>query len=309
MQPRVGTSDNDLLPIITRLSKQYHIPYSEAHLRDLASGHSEENKHYSNRDIQFLTNLTGSKAVVFVHEEKTGAESLAIQSRNIEADFAAILQIVNSEERGKVNLSMYSKERVPIDLSLLEEDIFLAKLIDNGGTLDASVMQRILVMLWESHDDPESYKWFRRQVQKIVDNIESRPTALIKNFPAVHAEILPLFKYLSLQEYDEIQKVFTSALFAFAKFSGRNFQELTFGATLELAYNLLDFHPFFAEKINEKNRPSNQLRDMKHLYSASKAKFFVTQDRSSLKKSRFITQALGMKVKVLDVSEFIARFS
>jgi hypothetical protein len=309
-QPRAGKSDDDLLPLIIRLSKRYHIPYSEAHLRDLASGHSEENKHYSERDLKFLAKLTGSKAIVLVREEKTGAESLAIQSRNIEADFSAILQTVSSEEGATVNFAMDSKEGVPIELSLLEEDdIFLAALKDNGGKFDASVMQRILAMLWENHNDPEVYKRLRRQAQKIVENIEARPTALIKDFPAVYAEMLPFFKYLSLEERDEIQKVFLSALSAFAKFSGRNFQKLTLGAKLELAYGLLDFQPLFAEKMSKKNRPSNQLRDMKHLYSASEAKFFVTEDHSSLEKSRFITQALGMKVKVLDASEFIARFS
>jgi hypothetical protein len=309
-QPRAGKSDADLLPTITRLSKRYHIPYSEAHLRDLASGHSEENKHHSERDLKFLAKLTGSRAIVFVREENTGAELLAIRSRNIEADFSAILQTVKSEEGTTVDFAIGSKEGVPIELLLLDgDDIFLAGLRDNGGKFDASLMRHILAMLWENRNDPGVYKRLRRQAQKIVEHVEARPTALIKDFPVMYAEMLPFFKYLSLEERDEIQKVFLSALSAFAKFSGRNYQKLTLGAKLELAYSLLDFHPLFAEKISKKNRPSNQLRDIKHLYSASEAKFFVTEDRSSLEKSRFITHALGMKVKVLDVSEFIARFS
>lgn len=309
-QPRVGKTDDDLLPIINRLSKRYHIPYSEAHLRDLASGHSEENKHYSEQDLNFLAKLTELKAIVFVRDENTGAESLGIQSRNIEADFLAILQTIGSEEGAAVNFAMDSKERVSIELSLLDkDDIFLAALKDNEGKFDASVMRRILATLWENDNDPETYKRFRRQAQKIVENIEARPTALIKDFPELYAEILPFFKYLSLEKLDGLQKSFLPALSAFTKFSGRNFDELTLGAKLELAYRLLDYQPLFAEKVSKKNRPSNQLRDMKHLYSASEGKFFVTEDRSSLEKSRFITQALGMKVKVLDVSEFIARFS
>lgn len=309
-QPRLGKSDDALLPIITRLAKRYDIPYSEAHLRDLASGHSEENKHYSDQDLKFLATLTGSKAIVFVREEETGAEWLAIQSRNIEADFSAILQTVSFEEAAKVDFAVDITEGISIELSLLEkDDIFLAALKDNEGKLDASVMRSILTMLWENKNDPEFYKRLRRQAQRVVENIEARPTALINDFPRVYAEVLPFFKYLSMEERDDIQKVFPSALSAFAKFSGRDFQKLALGARLELAYDLLDFQPLFAEKISKKNRPSNQLRDMKHLYSASEAKFFVTEDRSSLEKSRFVCQALGMKVKVLDVSEFIARFS
>ncbi|WP_317201051.1 hypothetical protein [Janthinobacterium sp.] len=114
LQPRIGKYDDSLLPIISRLARRYDIPYSEAHLRDLASGHSEENKHYSERDIEFLEKLTGSKAIVFVHEENTGRELLAIQARNIEVDFSSILQAVSSEDAATVDFSANSVGADPI---------------------------------------------------------------------------------------------------------------------------------------------------------------------------------------------------
>ncbi|SHN43018.1 hypothetical protein SAMN05192549_115154 [Duganella sacchari] len=310
LQPRIGKYDDAILPIATRLARRYDIPYSEAHLRDLASGHSEEKKHYSERDVEFLKKLTGSKAVVFARDESTGREFLEIQVRNIEVDFSFIVQAVSNENGATMSFRADSKGGVPIELSLLEkDDIFFAALKDNDGKFDSSVMQRILVMLWENKNDPGFYKIFRRQAQKIVMNIEKRPTSIIKDFPALHTEILPFLKYLSAEKIDDVQAIFIEAVSAFAKFSGRNFKNLTFGAKLELAYELLDFQPLFAEKVTNKNRPSNQLRDMKHLYSASDAKFFVTADIDSLAKSRFIIKVLGMKVRVLDVSEFISRFS
>lgn len=314
--PRPKKLDEDLVPLIENLSKRYHIPYSEAHLRDLASGYSDETKKYISEDLKFLSKITKSNAVVFLRENQSGQESIGIQSKDCEASFAEILEAIKREEDPATGESLGAKSSpegevgVPVEVPKLDrDDLFLKALEKNSGKLDSSVISQVLKEIWDNQNDPEFYKRFRRQVQKLVEHLEKRPNALIKDSPTAHADLMPFLKYLSLDKSEEMQEVFLPALAAFAKFSGRDFEKISMGEKIELAYGLLDFQPIFSEKVNKKNRPSNQLRDLKHLLCASEARFFVTEDAGSLEKSKIVIRALGMRVKALSVSEFVARFS
>lgn len=308
--PRQGKTDEDLAPLIQRLSKKYRTPYSEAHLRDLASGFSEKTKKYVDDDLKFLSDITKSDAIVFLRNTENGEESIGIQPRNCEKDFAEILNEIKNEGNITIKFSPKGEARFPIEISMLDQDdLFLEALKNNNGELNSSVISQILKELWDNQDNPEFYKRFRSQAQKVVEHLEARPNTLINDSTTARSELAPFFKYLSLRKEDEIEGIFLPALTAFAKFSNRDFEKLSMGGKIELAYGLLDFQPFFSEKVNKKNRPSNQLRDLKHFLSAANARFFVTEDAGSLGKSRLVIRALGLSVKALSVSEFIARFS
>lgn len=308
--PRQGKTDEDLAPIIQKLSKKYRIPYSEAHLRDLASGFSENTKKYVDEDLKFLSNITKSDAVVFLKNEQDGKYSIDIQPRNCNKDFEIILNTIEQEKNIKTTFTPSGNAKFPVEISMLDkDDIFLDSLKNNNGELNSSVMSQVFKDLWDNRDNPEFYKRFRRQAQMLVEQIETRPDTLIKESTTTLATVAPFLKYLSLKKEEEIEKIFLPALAAFSKFSGRDFENLPTGEKINLAYSLLDFQPVFSEKVNKKNRPSNQLHDLKHFSAAADAKIFVTEDVGSLGKSRLVIRALGIPVKALNVSEFIARFS
>lgn len=308
--PRQGRMDEELAQLIRRLSKKYRIPYSEAHLRDLASGFSEETKKYVDDDLKFLSDITKSDALVFIINAQNGQEHIGIQPRECEEDFAAIINAIKDEENIAIEFSPNGDAGFPVEVSMLDQgDVFLESLKNNNGELNSLVMSQVLKELWDNRDNPELYKRFRRQAQKVVEHLKARPNTLINESTTIYSELAPFFKYLSLKKEQEIEEIFLPALVAFAKLSDRDFENLSMGAKIELAYGLLDFQPIFSEKVNNKNRPSNQLRDLNHFLSASNAKIFVTEDTGSLRKSRFLIRALGMRVKALNISEFIARFS
>jgi len=62
----------------------------------------------------------------------------------------------------------------------------------------------------------------------------------------------------------------------------------------------LDFNQNFRDKIKKKNKPSNMLRDIK---------YYITEDDMTYKKSKFVCEALHLKVKILKMNEFINKFS
>ncbi|WP_322053667.1 hypothetical protein [Paraburkholderia bannensis] len=308
--PRQGRMDETLAPLIKRLSKKYRIPYSEAHLRDLASGFSDKTRKYVYDDLEFLPDITKSDAIVFLRNEQNGQDSIGIQPRNCKEDFASILSEIKNEENIDIKFFPSGGVGFSVDISMLDqEDVFLESLKNNNGELNSSVISQVLQELWDNQNNPDFYKRFRRQVQKVVEHLEARPNTLINESTTARSELAQFFKYLSLEKEEEIEEIFLPALAAFAKLSGRDFERLSTGEKMDLAYSLLDFQPIFSEKVNKKNRPSNQLRDLKHFLSAANARIFVTEDAGSLGKSRLVIRALGMRVKALNVSEFIARFS
>ena len=61
--------------------------------------------------------------------------------------------------------------------------------------------------------------------------------------------------------------------------------------------------------INKKNRPSNMHRDLKNLFFASDAKYYVTEDDATYKKSKFVARSLGLPVRVVKMDELRLRLT
>ncbi|MDQ7084075.1 MAG: hypothetical protein Q9M36_03710 [Sulfurovum sp.] len=102
---------------------------------------------------------------------------------------------------------------------------------------------------------------------------------------------------------------FNKTMISFLSIDNRVIEDLTMGAKIDLAYSVLDFNQNFRDKIKNKNKPSNMLRDMKHLYFATEAKYYITEDDMTYKKSKFVCEALHIKVKILKMNEFINKFN
>lgn len=76
------------------------------------------------------------------------------------------------------------------------------------------------------------------------------------------------------------------------------------------AYEMLDFHPLFKEKLKKsKNTLSNIVRDSKIVYYATGSKYFVTEDTNCAEKSDFVLKALGYKIDVISMEKFREIFS
>ncbi|MGN0340768.1 MAG: hypothetical protein ACI4D0_09750 [Lachnospira sp.] len=84
-------------------------------------------------------------------------------------------------------------------------------------------------------------------------------------------------------------------------------QEISGEGLICCAYCMLDWHPMFRDKLGKKNTFSNIVRDAKHVWYASQAHMFVTEDEHTRKKCEVLYKAFDIKTKVLSMQEFCAR--
>lgn len=288
----------DFARILNSLSKRFEVPYSDAHLEDLAAGYSEETKKYTDEDLTFLSDLSKSKALALKTESAT--ESVVTVHHNCRSLFEKILSSKEKAEDPPIIISFGPKYRIEMS-GLAQDNIFRAALKESNGVFDATVFNKVMQDIWEMGDDPEFYKKFRAQVGKTTRHLEGVNCNLA---------IMPLLRFLCLDDEDELQNAFIDALSSFIALNGDDIKQLKIGEKIERAYGLLDFHPKFSEKIKKnKNGPSNIRLDCKHFCWAAHGAFYISEDASALKKAKFIAKTLGLKVHILNMSDFVARFS
>lgn len=69
---------------------------------------------------------------------------------------------------------------------------------------------------------------------------------------------------------------------------------------------MLDFHPLFSEKLKaNKNTLDNIIRDSNHVYYASEAEYFISEDKNTRVKTKFIYEVFDIATKVVSEKEFL----
>ncbi|WP_124582887.1 hypothetical protein [Pedobacter sp. KBW06] len=76
-----------------------------------------------------------------------------------------------------------------------------------------------------------------------------------------------------------------------------------------LAYNMLDVLGISKDKITKKNTFGNVQNDSFHAYFGSYCDYFITDDNSTLEKSRAMFKLFDKKTKVMSVAEFNQHYS
>lgn len=286
--------------LVCKLSNKYQFPFSEGHLRDLAINFKPENKLYIDKDLDYLNKISNG----YVLEIRDDFDTLATTNNvNINEVFSEIL----NEQRDKPVLDISDKEYSIDYKNISNDDIFIPHLENNNCTLNRDAMHSLLQEIWININNPKYYKKFRNQVLKLRDTFQKRSTIIDKNSD-YYKGLLPLLNFISSNNPLEYQDNFEDIIKSFLSINGRILDERKIGQKIELAYMLLDYNPYFMEKVNNKNRPSNINRDCKNLFFASQAKYYITEDKSTLRKANFVIKALSMKVKVTTMNDFLARF-
>lgn len=289
--------------LVDNLSKKYQFPFSEGHLRDIAISFKPENKAYIYEDLNYLNKISNGYALGTIGENETLTTTKSVNIYNFFND------LLNEQyEELEFDIFSESDEGYLVNLNhVSDRDIFKTHLEKNNSILDQKVISSVLRNLWANMDNPSVYKQFRENVSTIKSRFNSRDT-ILETESDYFKKILPLLDFLCSNDPLSHQDNFENVLLSFLSINGRKLDERKIGQKIELAYMLLDFHPYFMEKVNRKNRPSNIGRDCKNLFFASQAKYYVTEDKSSLRKADFVTKALTLKVKVTNMSDFLARF-
>lgn len=290
----------EFLNTVNKLKKKYRFPFSEGHLCDLAISFSPSNLENVKSDLLFINSLSSNYALGTDKNEKI------IPINNV--DIYKLFNEIVMEVQDDLNINVSGDSHI-IDMELLpKNDLFRPFLEKNNGVLDSNVMKNLMEQIWDSMDDPDFYKKFRDQVSKLKEKFDGGNT-LISTESSYFKGILPFLDFLLSENPDDFIDTFDDVIKSFCSINGRCFDKLKVGEKIELAYSILDFNPKYREKkINKKNKPSNLRRDCKNLYFASQAKYYVTEDSATFKKSTFVCKALSLRVKVLSMSEFMAKF-
>lgn len=281
---------------IIELSGKYAFPASDGHLRDLASSFKEGNQKYIKEDLDFLIEVSKGLMLGFRPDE-----SLTPINADICGKFEEIiLEQKNTNLEVKVEVTGGSYK---IDMDKLSKNsLFRPFLEKSDGYLTASVMEDFIYLIQESIDNPEIYKAFRLEVSNLKSSLLSNDTVLDKS-SEYFKKLEAFMDFYEINDISDLLENFPKMQESFLAIDDRRLECLTKNQKIEIAYLLLDFHPLFRDKINKKNRPENMRRDLTNFFFASDAKYYVTEDHSTYKKSKFVSEALGLKVKVMKMNE------
>lgn len=286
---------SDLLPI---LKKKYYFPFCEVHLRDLKTSYIQSHFEMVNNDLEFLENLSQGIGLIKKNEEKCLAKC------SLKTYFDYIL----SEEIPDIKLIPKINSISKIDVDKLDLDNPLKPLLDKTD----GVLYPYAFYLWLEEKfktfftEKDDYKNLRNYVQKIKNDLYSISTNDQYGKQLVE-HVTPFFESLEITNIEELASVWKSVVDSWLKL---NFSQASpnLELTLLISYALLDFQPCFHEKIKNKNKLDNLVRDAKMIYYASSSEFFVTEDSSCYKKAKFIFSVYGIKTKVVKIEEFTRRF-
>lgn len=305
--PRQNNIENDILfkEIVHKLNKKYVFPYCEAHLKDLTNGYNDDTKKYVEDDLIFLNKLTCEKVIGI---DKKGEFRIAqYDSRNL---FKEII----SEKNKEINTNNISDPNgtFKVDMSKMDKDNPLYEyLLKNNGMYSPELMESYYKEVYEKiFTETEPYKGFRNYIPNVGEAIENNET-LIKNKKQekIYENMKPFIDAVNNNDIKSLEENFTEIFSKFMSATRDDADQMDIGEKITLSYSLLDFHPYFKEKITKKNKLSNMVRDSKHLYFAHKANYFVTEDESTKEKAKFIYRVFDINTSVVGINEFISKFS
>jgi len=292
--------------LIFNLRKKYIFPYCEAHLKDLANGYSEKNAEYIKEDLNFITLISKNNVI--------GIQGKEDQFIIIEHDpFELFNRIIQKPKQSPyVDSKKNPNDCFIVDMDLIDKDNPLYEMLEqSNGLYNPEFASRWLESIQEDFfNSPQRYKKFREYVPKIKSAIKSNNTLNMNEKQLNYLSFLiPYLDLLSCEKEDLLENKFEEAVKVWLLIKYDNIYKIPMGEVISTGYSLLDMHPLFREKLKKNNKLSNITRDSKHIFYAYKAEYFVSEDTAALKKTKFLYKALNINTKVINMDEFIQRFS
>lgn len=259
--------DSLFLKKIERLKKQYIIPFSFAHLCDRQKKMNEKTIKFINEDLNFFNDLSNGYMLGRYKDDYD------ITHMNIFEKFNEV--------------TIAKNEQYP-SLSIPEEILNKIKIIG---------FQKFF-------EDKKNVQWFPLIIVSALNRFES-DYELYEQFREVFKlnppEELSFFSVLLKPDLtsEELKKVIE-------KYTKDNQPvDNSLRHKVSTAYLLLDLNPNYHEKVNSKSNFTNMYTDSDHMLNASFAKCYITEDKKTIKKTRFIYQSYGIKTEVYNIEEFI----
>ena len=290
-----GEIDRKFKALVEKLSKRFEFPYSEGHIRDVSNRYSVKNRPSIELELNSAEKINNK---VFIRSYK--------DILSFEFQTKPMVEQLNDSLNNNCSYSQISNnifELIPsfqVDMSKISCDHpFYDFLISNNGVMDFKKFYNYLLSLYETTFSESSfYKKFRSYISKL--NVK---TLIPNSFGYLVFRLSPFIDSFLCSDLNTLEKNWKQIVESFFSLGGTY---VPLSQHLIQGYTLLDFHPLFQEKIkNKKNTLSNIVRDGLHCFFASQAKYFVSEDVATRKKTAFIYKVYGIKTKVVSESEFL----
>lgn len=298
--------DTEIVEIVNKINKKYVFPFSEAHIRDRLNNFQEAHRGDVIRDLEFLNELTGKKAV---RRKDFDDFSLVIDTIDVKQLCEALR---NSDDSPVIDTQYMPQDEYKVDVNQISQDDPLYDFyIRNNGIVTPSRIIDYLPEFYERYfTDCEYYKRFRNSPFINIDF--SNPQKFSMSDTAKAEELqntLGKFRATMNSDIETIRNLWPEYLENWLSVMSRDNTVSNYTRIIYL-YFLLDQHKNFRDKLKKnKNTFSNIYRDAIHAFYASEATYFVSEDVKTRGKVKFVYELLKIKTKVIDVDEFIRCFS
>jgi hypothetical protein len=280
------------------------IPYSNAHLKDLLRGYSEDTITMVKNSLDFLSSITNNFSLVQYWNE----EQAMWHFRDPHEFFESLLNELPFQEYGSFEnfVKMFDgieKMFEPFKLQLHN--------IDFGQMQSQNPFFASLF--------PKAQK--ENSAYAMIEDIYNLFQTMFAN-PTVYMELRKMFKTgigldSNISNYENVVQQLDGTLSK--SMLKKSFKELldvnkdkhskneNYSKILSV-YMQLDFVGYRSDKLSEKNQYDNLFNDALHCFYAAHCDYFITSDKKSYLKSKAVYQAEGINTSVMTPGEFVEKF-
>ncbi len=297
----------ELEKIIFKLSKKYFFPYSGAYLEDLVVS-TEKNSNFISEDLGYLKNVSNGFLIGRIEELNN---ELRIEKFSVVKAYKQIKENYKFEKSIKINFNIPEFEPIKVDLSQLNKyNMFYPYLEKNDSIFDNKVLNDFMENFIKNINTAEFMNNYRKNVMELNQTFKNIQNSILDQNSIYFKNIedfLSCMEIINIESFQKDFKKYLKSFFLATEFDAGENKPLDY--KIYKSFCLLDYSPLFKEKFNKKNKPSNARRDSNHLYFASKAKYFITEDKNLYEKVKFIGEVFNLKLKVLKMTEFLNKFN
>lgn len=292
--------DKRVKEIITRTRSKYVYPFSEAHLRDCVNKYKPEYREKVEEDLTFTEDVSERFCLAYRPDKR------CIQP--IKQSITEVFDQVISLQNKPLDLSAVYPEMVPFEVKKKEfenDKLVNGFLSAEKGVWDRSKMSELVERIfWECFASKATYDTVRKQEWKRQQRKEERCINDIY-YNVTQKNLERLIRCYESADVEYIIRNWKNAIIDAISIHYPK-EEISDEGLICSAYCLLDWHPMYRDKLGKKNTFSNITRDAKHVWYASQAHMFVTEDKHTRKKCDVLYKSFGIKTKVLSMEEFEA---
>lgn len=280
---------------------KYIIPYSEGHIKDVANKYKSEYRDIVLKELKFFSRLNKSICL----GKSCSSEKLSYEIKDMREFFDGYI----SQPKNELSISdVYNADiHMNVDLDSLDQQHPLRRLAEKNCNITPYDMAEFLVNLYrEIFSSSEEYKRLRNYPPNVDwQNVDWQKIRETEYRRKLEHHLSPFLNTMQYDNKDQLEKCWKDVC---EKFFSLNCECPTQEQLLTQGYVLLDFHPLFRERLKKnKNTLDNIIRDGNHIYYASEAEYFISEDKNTRKKTEFIYKAFHIATQVVSMEEFVKK--